>query len=188
MSSASVDGFDADRRITESPTPFSPAQWDHEIVPKTHHNRTLVLCFDGTGDKFDSDVRKHRHHDHLQPPSTSLPRHVELECCAIYLTTEEGQQARADGLLSGTSPRIARMTGTDILAPKTGIGTYVAKHGSVFFTPIIKKISKLLDEAVAWNLASHTQCLYSIASHPPRYLQALLSAGYEFLMQHCPYF
>lgn len=26
-------------------------------VPKQHANRTLVLCFDGTGDQFDSDVR-----------------------------------------------------------------------------------------------------------------------------------
>lgn len=26
-------------------------------VPETHENRTIVLCFDGTGDHFDSDVR-----------------------------------------------------------------------------------------------------------------------------------
>ena len=25
-------------------------------VPRQHSNRTLVLCFDGTGDQFDSDV------------------------------------------------------------------------------------------------------------------------------------
>ena len=48
------------------------------------------------------------------------------------------------------------------LVRKTGIGTYVSKHGPGFFTPMVKKMSKLLDEAVAWNLASHTQCSYSI--------------------------
>jgi hypothetical protein len=27
-------------------------------IPASHPQRTLVLCFDGTGDEFDSDVRK----------------------------------------------------------------------------------------------------------------------------------
>lgn len=28
-----------------------------DVIPPTHVFRTLVLCFDGTGDQFDSDVR-----------------------------------------------------------------------------------------------------------------------------------
>jgi hypothetical protein len=28
-----------------------------EIIPKRHSNRTIILCFDGTGDQFDEDVR-----------------------------------------------------------------------------------------------------------------------------------
>ena len=28
-----------------------------EIIPPTHTNRTIVLCFDGTGDQFSEDVR-----------------------------------------------------------------------------------------------------------------------------------
>ncbi|GLB43692.1 putative uncharacterized alpha/beta hydrolase domain (DUF2235) [Lyophyllum shimeji] len=28
---------------------------DDDIIPPTHHHRTLVLCFDGTGDQFDED-------------------------------------------------------------------------------------------------------------------------------------
>ena len=28
-----------------------------EIIPLTHTNRTIVLCFDGTGDQFSEDVR-----------------------------------------------------------------------------------------------------------------------------------
>ena len=27
-----------------------------EIIPPTHSNRTIVLCFDGTGDQFSEDV------------------------------------------------------------------------------------------------------------------------------------
>lgn len=75
----------------------------------------------------------------------------------------------------------------DILSRKTGIGTYVPKHGPGFLTPVFKKFSKLLDEAVAWNLASHTQCSYTIIIRFISYLGVFLSAGYEFLMQHCEY-
>jgi hypothetical protein len=28
-----------------------------EIIPPTHTHRTIVLCFNGTGDQFDEDVR-----------------------------------------------------------------------------------------------------------------------------------
>jgi hypothetical protein len=102
-SSSIVNPSDGDRKLTESPTPFSEGQWDHEIIPKTHNNRTLVLCFDGTGDKFDSDVRKpvidtlfSHHHLHFRFMA-------ELERRPLHITFEEGQQARPDGLLSGTS-------------------------------------------------------------------------------------
>ena len=27
-----------------------------EVIPPVHTHRTLVLCFDGTGDQFDADV------------------------------------------------------------------------------------------------------------------------------------
>ena len=28
-----------------------------EIIPPTHSRRTIILCFDGTGDQFSEDVR-----------------------------------------------------------------------------------------------------------------------------------
>jgi len=75
-SSSSVVGLsDGDRKLTESPAPFSEGQCEHEVIPKTHNNRTLVLCFDGTGDKFDLDVRKLAIDILLSPTTTSLPRH-----------------------------------------------------------------------------------------------------------------
>ena len=57
MSSSTVNASDGERKLAESPTPLPKAQNEVEVIPTTHANRTLVLCFDGTGDKFDSDVR-----------------------------------------------------------------------------------------------------------------------------------
>ena len=112
-----VDPSYVDRKLAESPSPFSKGQWDHEIIPETRNNRTLVLCFDGTGDKFDSDVRKpttsiilsfHHYHPHFRIMS-------ELERRAVHITAQEGQQARTDGVLSGTSAGTPVWHGTDIV-------------------------------------------------------------------------
>ena len=50
-----------DKEITSSPTGTSPEvkrepQWTDGVVPPSHKHRTLIVCFDGTGDKFDADV------------------------------------------------------------------------------------------------------------------------------------
>ena len=44
---------------TPSPLPLGVEDKYHldEIIPPTHSNRTIILCFDGTGDQFDEDVR-----------------------------------------------------------------------------------------------------------------------------------
>jgi uncharacterized protein (DUF2235 family) len=34
-----------------------PGAHDNSVIPPFHNARTLVLCFDGTGDQFDADVR-----------------------------------------------------------------------------------------------------------------------------------
>lgn len=95
MSSTSCSTDDhpaAARTLTQSPTSSSPTRWDREVIPETHNNRTLVLCFDGTGDKFDEDVRKPTtpfHHYH-QPRSRVT---IELERRPVYITPKEGQEA-----------------------------------------------------------------------------------------------
>ena len=33
-----------------------PGAHDNSVIPSFHDARTLVLCFDGTGDQFDTDV------------------------------------------------------------------------------------------------------------------------------------
>ena len=55
-----------DKEIASSPTGTSPAalhepQWTDGVVPPGHKNRTLIVCFDGTGDKFDADVGPPQH-------------------------------------------------------------------------------------------------------------------------------
>ena len=42
-----------------SPSPSGVGDKYHmdEIIPSKHSNRTIILCFDGTGDQFDEDVR-----------------------------------------------------------------------------------------------------------------------------------
>ena len=89
------DRSDTSRKITSSPTPLSPVQWNHEIIPETHNGRTLVLCFDGTGDKFDSDVRNPTippipFHNYHQPHFRVM---IELERRAVYIAPKEGQEA-----------------------------------------------------------------------------------------------
>jgi|SRR5712671_417500 len=41
----------------KTPPSTGPGAYDTAVIPPSHGARTLVLCFDGTGDQFDSDVR-----------------------------------------------------------------------------------------------------------------------------------
>ncbi len=113
---------------TEAPThsrpvtPSSAHSWsselDHDIIPPYHPGapRTLVLCFDGTGDQFDRDVRVPfsavgwRRHSR-DPPS--LTGHPELERRQVLQPAQARRQTRADGILPGArSPRSrSRSTG-----------------------------------------------------------------------------
>lgn len=50
-----------ENEVAPSPTETSPqarreSHWEDDVVPPSHRNRTLIVCFDGTGDKFDADV------------------------------------------------------------------------------------------------------------------------------------
>jgi len=60
MAESEVSWID-DKERTSSPSGTSPEatrepQWADNVVPPCHKNRTLIVCFDGTGDKFDADV------------------------------------------------------------------------------------------------------------------------------------
>jgi hypothetical protein len=47
------------RDAPKTPPSAGPGAVDHTVIPPSHRARTLVICFDGTGDQFDSDVRRH---------------------------------------------------------------------------------------------------------------------------------
>ncbi|RDB14966.1 hypothetical protein Hypma_016149 [Hypsizygus marmoreus] len=94
------------------------------VIPPEHTYRTLVLCFDGTGDQFDSD-------------NSNI-----VEFFTMLKKDDSDQQ---------------------MVYYQAGIGTYTSPEVA---TPLAAKISKTLDEAVAWNLSAHVM------------------DGYEFLMQN----
>jgi len=73
-------------------------QWTDNVVPPFHKNRTLIVCFDGTGDKFDGDVSLMYFQPRRTKVNDGLP---EFQRRTIHLYVEEGQQARANGVLSG---------------------------------------------------------------------------------------
>ncbi|KAF8892854.1 hypothetical protein CPB85DRAFT_1230449 [Mucidula mucida] len=53
-SNDSTDKYPGFEKTSSPTTVYFPSKLD-EIIPPQHGNRTLVLCFDGTGDQFDSD-------------------------------------------------------------------------------------------------------------------------------------
>ncbi|KAJ7704774.1 hypothetical protein B0H17DRAFT_1038540 [Mycena rosella] len=94
------------------------------VIPPDHPFRTLVLCFDGTGDQFDSD------NSNIVQLFSMLPKADRNKQLVYY---------------------------------QAGIGTYTTPQ---IATPFMSKISKFIDEAIAWNLDAHVM------------------GGYEFLMQN----
>ncbi|KAF8879252.1 hypothetical protein BD779DRAFT_1402350, partial [Infundibulicybe gibba] len=93
-------------------------------IPSDTNFRTLVLCFDGTGDQFDAD------NSNIVELFTILKKDDHEKQMVYY---------------------------------QAGIGTYTTPEVA---TPFATKVSKGLDEAVAWNLHAH------------------IMEGYEFLMQN----
>ncbi|KAG2009453.1 hypothetical protein CC2G_012389 [Coprinopsis cinerea AmutBmut pab1-1] len=116
--STTTEGRRNSRQDTSSTFMGSP------VVPPTNKRRTIVLCFDGTGDQFDAD---------------------NSNIVEFFSILHKGDPER------------------QMVYYQAGIGTYTAER---FATPFLTKISKTLDEAIAWNIDSH------------------IKQGYEFLMQH----
>ncbi|KAJ7133352.1 hypothetical protein C8R44DRAFT_849473 [Mycena epipterygia] len=94
------------------------------VIPPDYPFRTLVLCFDGTGDQFDSD------NSNIVQFFSMLPKADRSRQMVYY---------------------------------QAGIGTYTTPE---IATPFWSKISKFVDEAIAWNLDAHVM------------------GGYEFLMEN----
>ena len=58
-----------------------------DVIPPVHTHRTIVLCFDGTGDQFDADVSSP---GSFTPVCLMIPRSTELEHYPVLFHVEEG--------------------------------------------------------------------------------------------------
>ncbi|KAG7090384.1 hypothetical protein E1B28_009503 [Marasmius oreades] len=110
--------------IDAAPPDTRTTSGEEKIIPPEHPYRTLVLCFDGTGDQFDSDNSN----------IVELFSMLKKDDCSKQMVYYQA-----------------------------GIGTYTTPQ---IATPLGARISKAIDEAVAWNLDAHVM------------------GGYEFLMQN----
>lgn len=110
------------------PDPESP-------IEKDSRPRTLVLCFDGTGDQFDDDVSN-----------------IVVFRLSLLLTISSCTQN------SNIVQFLACLKKNDkerqLVYYQTGIGTTTTSN---FITPVMNQVSKTLDSMFAWNLSSHVQ-------------------------------
>ncbi len=83
---------------TATLAPSSPGSSPYAVAGRPA--RTLVLCFDGTGDSFDADVRPH---DAVLSCVILTFLASELERSRLVQYAQERRPERADGLLSGSS-------------------------------------------------------------------------------------
>ena len=60
---------------TQTPLWVDPGTFDDTVVPPSHDTRTIVLCFDGTGDQFNGDVCAH---------SYSYERRAKFKATSYY--------------------------------------------------------------------------------------------------------
>lgn len=103
-------------RLEREPTSSSTYYMGSPTIPTTHKARTLVLCFDGTGDqsvfsltisnvsgtnspgiRFDADVRSVASYGACKPLITI----TELEYCELLRGIDKGRSGKPDGVLSG---------------------------------------------------------------------------------------
>jgi hypothetical protein len=69
-------------------------------------NRTLVLCFDGTGDSFDADVSLLWGVLYSEECLNIIVAAVEFKCRPILLDADEGRSIEAARPLSGSPPSV----------------------------------------------------------------------------------
>jgi uncharacterized protein (DUF2235 family) len=97
--------------------------------PHGHPKRTLILCFDGTGDQFDNDVR-------ARLPTSSAPAYTALQNSNIVQLV---------ALLKKDDPS------RQMVYYQPGIGTYTNAG------PGLRAVSKVMDLMIAWSLDNHVR-------------------------------
>ncbi|KAG6829309.1 hypothetical protein H0H92_004987 [Tricholoma furcatifolium] len=106
-----------------------------DTIPPEHDHRTLVVCFDGTGDQFDAD-------------NSNI-----VQLVSLLKKNDRNKQ---------------------MVYYQAGIGTYISPKVA---TPFTSKISKILDQMVAWNLDAHLMSMIASIANVPQRLIALLQVA-----------
>ncbi|KAF8878547.1 hypothetical protein BD779DRAFT_1447634 [Infundibulicybe gibba] len=119
---------DSESKPTETAENQASRYPEPAYIPNDTNFRTLVLCFDGTG-------------DHLSPSDA-----VNSNIVGLFTMLKKDDPEK------------------QMVYYQAGIGTYTTPEIAI---PFAAKVSKGLDEAVAWNLDAH-----------------VMGRGYEFLMQN----
>ena len=113
--------------------------------------RTLVLCFDGTGDQFDTDVS-------CRIIQSSIVHSIERVCYRTQTSSNSSHSWRRAIVRSKWSITRSREPSPSIdiilkhICLQAGIGTYTIPQVA---TPMMAKVEKTLDEMIAWNLNAH---------------------------------
>jgi len=78
----------------KTPPSAGPGAYDSTVIPPSHHARTLILCFDGTGDQFDSDVCPHLYSRVAPSPSprSSLQNSNIVQLFSMLKKDDKSQQ------------------------------------------------------------------------------------------------
>lgn len=129
----------------------------HIVGPSNHTSRIFVLCFDGTGDQFDADVRtSHALFGH-RPFYVTVA--LEYKRRAILRSPQKGRWESTSGLLPGLfvwSRLTAVVSG--VRPPQPGVGTFSVPQ---FVSPFRARAQKYLNMAIANHLNAH------VMSTPP---------------------
>lgn len=118
--------------------------------------RTLVLCFDGTGDQFDSDVSSRFSivASLLNNPPDLSRIQTSFNWCLCYVRTTHRDSSFIIRFVERFSLASSEH-GVDSLNAQAGIGTYTTVH-----LPVISTASEMLDEMLATNLSMHVKCTF----------------------------
>jgi uncharacterized protein (DUF2235 family) len=121
--------------------------YDTDVIPPTHPARTLVLCFDGTGDSFDADVRGYLHGQRSVTQLVFQNSNVVQFFSMLKKDDRAQQMVYYQVRVAAEHIRVRLMTES-----QAGIGTYTTPE---IATPGMAKLSKTLDMMIAWNLDAH---------------------------------
>src|SRR6266850_882804 len=179
--------------IRSSPSP--PTAYDDTVIPPTHDARTLILCFDGTGDQFDADVRLHFLLSRQVTLSLTERRRVPLcrirtSCSSSRCSRRTTRRSRWFTIryavldLHSCEAQVQTQHQYCRLASERTTFQRSRRHSGRKCTRPSTWLSAITLTPMSWVRHS----LSSISRLPKLTSDGFLTGGYEFLMEHCTSF